>query len=204
MALVRRVVGISLLAVFVVVGLAAFRVWYVAREDHRDRVDAIVVLGASQFDGRPSSIFRARLNHAAALRKANVAPRIITVGGSRPNDRFTEAAAGKRYLEQQGVPADQILAVGQGSDTLESMTAVSAVMRPHGWRSAVLVTDPWHELRSRQMATDAGIKATTSPARSGPAVQTRGTEFRYVARETAAYLYYRLFHRSAEHGTRAV
>lgn len=204
MRLLRRLIALVLLAAVVIVGVTAFKVWSVAREDQRGKVDAVVVLGASQFDGRPSSVFKARLDHAATLLRAGVAPRVITLGGSRPADRFTEAAAGARYLVQQGLPASELLAVGQGSDTLQSITALGVVMRQHHWRSVVLVTDPWHEARSRRMASDKGIIATTSPARGGPAVATRGTEARYVARETAAYLYYVIFHRSAEYGTRAV
>lgn len=198
MKLVRRLIVGVLVVVVVVVGITALHVWSVARQDHRDKVDAIVVLGASQFDGRPSSIFAARLDHGARLLKAGVAPRIITIGGSRPTDRFTEAAAGKRYLEKYGPPEAEILAVEQGGDTLESMRALAPFMRQHGWRSAVLVTDPWHEARSRRIARDQGIKATTSPSRSGPAVATRATQARYIARETAAYLYYLVFRRSAD------
>lgn len=198
MKLVRRLVAGVLAVVVSVVGITAFHVWSVARQDHRDKVDAIVVLGASQFDGRPSSIFAARLDHGARLLKAGVAPRIITVGGSQPSDRFTEADAGKGYLEKYGIPVEQVFAVGKGGDTLQSMRALAPFMREHGWRSAVLVTDPWHEARSRRIAQDQGIQATTSPSRSGPAVASRATQARYIARETAAYLYYLIFRRSAD------
>ncbi len=204
MKLARRIAAGLLAAVLLVFGVTAFRVWSVAREDHRGRVDAIVVLGASQFDGRPSNVFKARLDHAATLLHAGVAPRVITVGGSLAGDRFTEAEAGARYLRDQGVGADDVLAIGKGNDTLQSMDALAPVMREHGWHGVVLVTDPWHELRSRRMASDHRIKATTSPSRSGPAVISRVTEARYVGRETVAYLYYRLFHRSAEYSGRAV
>ncbi len=195
---VRRIVAGVVALVVVVVGVTAFHVWAVARQDHREKVDAIVVLGASQFDGRPSSIFGNRLDHAARLLKTGVAPRIITVGGGLSGDRFTEAAAGKRYLEKYGQPPEKVFAVEVGHDTLESMKALAPFMKSHGWHSAVLVTDPWHEARSRRMAQDQGIKATTSPSRSGPAVATRATQARYIGRETAAYLYYVVFRRSAD------
>jgi uncharacterized SAM-binding protein YcdF (DUF218 family) len=199
---VRRILAVLvLLPVLVLAGTAA-RVWWVARQDDRPHSDAIVVLGASQFDGRPSAVFRARLDHAAALFHDGVAPRIVTVGGGRTGDRFTEAEAGKRYLATQGVSA--VVAVGVGGDTLQSLKAVAVVYDRQGWKSAVLVTDPWHSLRSRRMAQDLGIRAATSPTRTGPANASRSTEARYVARETAAYLYYRLFHRSSEAGPRAV
>jgi uncharacterized SAM-binding protein YcdF (DUF218 family) len=198
---VRRFLLAVLLGVIVVVTWTAFQVWWVARGDDHPRSDVIVVLGASQFDGRPSTVFRARLQHARALYEDGVAPRVVTVGGSAPGDRFTEAAAGARFLTDRGVNA---LAVGEGRNTLDSLKALEKEMTAHGWSSAVLVTDPWHSLRSRRMAQDLGIDAETSPSRTGPAVRDRATEFRYVWRETAAYLYYRLFHRSSEAGPHAV
>jgi uncharacterized SAM-binding protein YcdF (DUF218 family) len=96
------------------------------------------------------------------------------------------------------------VAVGTGSNTLTSLQAVDREFSKRGWHSAVIVTDPWHCLRSRRMAQDLGLEAHTSPVRSGPAVRTRGTEVRYITRESAAYLYYRVFHRSSEAGPHAV
>jgi len=199
---VRRILAALVLLPVLIFGAAAARVWWVARQDDRPHSDAIVVLGASQFDGRPSAVFKARLDHAAELYRAGVAPRIVTVGGGRTGDRFTEAEAGKRYLA--GVGVTSVFAVGVGSDTLQSLKALDAFYKAQSWHSAVLVTDPWHCLRSRTMAQDLGLKAATSPVRTGPAVASRSTEVRYVAREAAAYLYYRVFHRSSEAGPRAV
>ena len=199
---VRRLLALVVLLVVAVPTLTAVSVWRTARGDDRTRSDVIVVLGASQFDGRPSSVFEARLEHAEALYDDDVAPRVVTVGGGQPGDRYTEARAGELYLEEQGV-AD-VVAVQQGSDTLESLQAVSTLMSERGWQTAVLVTDPWHALRSLRMADDAGIEAVSSPTRRGPSVRTRGTEVRYIGRETAAYLYYRLFGRSTDGGPAAV
>jgi uncharacterized SAM-binding protein YcdF (DUF218 family) len=190
-----------LLVALLVVGTTAFRVWWVARQDSHPNSDAIVVLGASQFNGKPSTVFRARLLHAKVLYDAGVAPRVITVGGGAPGDRTTEAAAGAAFLRDRGVDA---LPLGTGRNTLQSLQALRVEFRKEGWTTAVLVTDPWHELRARRMATDLGIKAASSPTRNGPAVRDRGTELRYVARETAAYLYYRLFGASSEAGPQAV
>ena len=196
-----RVVAALLVLVAVVVGGTATRVWWVARQDDHPKSDAIVVLGASQFDGKPSTVFRARLLHAKVLYDEGVAPRVVTLGGGAPGDRYTEAEAGARFLRSRGV---EVVAVGKGRNTLQSLQALKTEFRARGWRSAVLVTDPWHELRSRRMASDLGIRATTSPTRTGPAVRDRATEIRYVARETAAYLYYRLFGASSEAGPHAV
>ena len=197
----RRLVAALVVAVLLVVACTAVSVWWTARQDDRPVSDAIVVLGASQFDGRPSSVFKARLQHARALWEDGVAPRVVTVGGSRPGDRTTEAEAGAAFLEERGV---DVVAVPEGRNTLESLEAVEDLMTEQGWSSAVLVTDPWHSLRSRTMARDQGIDAETSPTRAGPSVRTRGTQLRYIARETAAYLYYRVLGRSGEAGPSAV
>ena len=184
----RALLAVVVSVVLVVAGTAA-SIWWVARGDDRPRADAIVVLGAAQFNGRPGPLLVARLNHAKTLYDAGVAPRVVTVGGGGPGDQFTEAAAGARYLQQRGVRA---VPVGEGRDTLQSLQAVNRRSAAEGWTRAVLVTDPWHSLRSRTMARDLGLQAVTSPARSGPAVLTRQVQVRYIGRETAAYLAYRL------------
>ncbi len=166
------------------------RVWWQARQDERPKSDAILVLGAAQYNGKPSSILEWRLRHALTLYKDGVAPHIVTVGSKAPGDNFTEAGTGKTWLEEQGVPADKIVAVPKGRDTLESMVAVGKVYGTEHWRSAVIVTDPWHCLRSKTMAADNGIKPACSPVRSGPSVQTRDIQFKYIVRETGGMLWY--------------
>jgi uncharacterized SAM-binding protein YcdF (DUF218 family) len=186
-----RVFGAVVLAFVLLVTSTALAIWWNARQDSRPTSDAIVVLGSAQYNGVPSSIFEARLEHAIALYEDGVAPMIVTVGGKATGDEFTEAEAGRDYLANAGIPADSLLAVPEGVDTLESMRAVSTAFDEHGWTSAVLVTDPWHAMRAQRMAEDAGIEAESSPTRQGPAVETRATQFRYILRETAAYLLYR-------------
>ena len=198
---VRRLVSALVLAVLAVLLWTAGAIWWTARQDTRPTSDAIVVLGASQFDGRPSSVFKARLQHARALYDADVAPRVITVGGGAPGDRTTEAEAGAAFLRERGV---DVVAVPEGRNTLQSMQAVEQLMTQEGWQSAVLVTDPWHSLRARSMARDAGIAAETSPTRAGPSVRTRGTQLRYIARETLAFLYWKALGRSGESGPGAL
>jgi vancomycin permeability regulator SanA len=199
----KSVAVVLTLAVIVLV-FTMGRVWWVARQDDRRVSDVIVVLGAAQFDGRPSSVFTARLVHARDLYQDDVAPRIVTVGGNREGDRFTEASAGEKWLTTHGVPASSIVAVPIGRDTLTSVRAVSKEMKERRWSTAVIVTDPWHSLRTRSMAHDSGIDAVTSPTRQGPAVRTRQTEFRYIFRESLGYLYYKAFHRSSDAGPHAV
>ncbi|WP_037310436.1 YdcF family protein [Amycolatopsis orientalis] len=189
---VRRTVAGVLLVVLAVIGGTAFRVWQVAREDVRDQADVIVVLGAAQYNGRPSEIFEARLAKAKTLYDQGVAKTIVTAGGKRADDNYTEAQAGARWLRKHGVPESATLPVGEGSDTLRSLRAVAEQVRKRGWKTAVLVSDPWHSFRARVMADDLGLETWTSPTHRGPIVQTRETQARYIVRETGALLYYRL------------
>ncbi|MGK5551507.1 YdcF family protein [Actinomadura kijaniata] len=193
-------VVVGLVAIAVLTPLTvAWRVWYQARQDERPRSDAIIVLGAAQYDGRPSPTLQWRLQHALDLYRRGVAPRIVTVGGKAPGDRFTEADAGRRWLiNRGGMPADRVVAVPEGRDTLQSFQAAGRLYQRSGWNSAVLVTDPWHGLRSKRMAEDNGIRAASSPTRSGPSVQTRDTQFSYIVRETGGYLSYVLFGKSVK------
>jgi uncharacterized SAM-binding protein YcdF (DUF218 family) len=188
----------SLLVGAIILGGTAFRVWQTARTDGDRPVDAVVVLGAAQYAGNPSPIFAARLQHAITLYEDGLAPRIVTVGGNREGDEYTEASAGRRYLVDRGVPTNAVVAVGEGSDTLASLQAVAVRAEREGWQSVLIVSDPWHSLRARTMAEDTGLRAWTSPTRSGPIVQTRETQARYIFRETGALLYYRLTHASAD------
>jgi uncharacterized SAM-binding protein YcdF (DUF218 family) len=143
-------------------------------------------------------VFEARLEQAYKLYERGVAPEVITVGGKQEGDEYTEAASGKNYLISRGVPADSITAVEEGSDTLLSIEAVSEAMAAQGIDSAVLVSDPWHSLRTRTMARDAGLDAWTAPTRQGPAVFTRESQLHGIARETGAFIRYQLTHFSAD------
>jgi uncharacterized SAM-binding protein YcdF (DUF218 family) len=202
--IVAKSVAVVLTLAFIVLVFTMGRIWWVARHDDRRASDVIVVLGAAQFDGRPSSVFTARLVHARDLYQDKIAPMVVTVGGNRVGDRFTEASAGRNWLAAHGVPASKIVEVPIGDDTLTSVRAVSEKMKKRHWSTAVIVTDPWHSLRTRSMAHDSGIDAVTSPTRQGPAVRTRRTELRYIFRESLAYLYYKTFHRSSDAGPNAV
>jgi vancomycin permeability regulator SanA len=201
---VRRILLAIVAVIVILVGYVWVHIWWVAREDSHPRSDAIVVLGASQYNGTPSPVFAARLNHAITLYNDHVAPYILTVGGKQPGDNYTEAASGRKYLHRHGVPRSALVAVQTGSDTLRSLQAVHTQFVIRDWHSAVIVTDPWHCLRSRTMARDLGINASTSPERTGPAVAGTGVEVRYIARETEAYIYYKLFHDDSEHSAGAL
>lgn len=188
--------AIALLLCLVIPGFISFRVWSVARVDDRSPADAIVVLGAAQYNGIPTPVFQARLEHAALLFEEGVAPQVITVGGSQPGDLYTEAGSGRAYLTRLGVPPEAILAVETGTNTEGSLDAVAQTVRDQGGQSVVLVSDPTHSYRSRMMARDAGLDAWTSPTRHGPAVWTRENQIMGIIRETGAVLWYQ-YHRLA-------
>ncbi|MET9709660.1 YdcF family protein [Nocardiopsis alba] len=194
----RRIIAVLLLLLVALPPATWGWVWYTARQDDRDASDAIIVLGASQYNGVPSPVFEARLRQAQVLYQEGVAPMIVTVGGKQPDDAYTEAAAGRNWLVEVGIPADHVIAVEEGRDTLQSFQAVSEVFEANHWETAILVSDPWHSLRSKVMAADHGIEAGTSPARSGPAVIERRTQLWYITRETASLWYYWIFNDSSD------
>ena len=184
---------VVLLAVGFVAGCGIV-VWRAAHHDAAseiDRADAIVVLGAAQYDGEPSPVFAGRLDHAALLFEQGRADQVLVLGGGQPGDRFTEAEAGRAYLVEKGVPAEAIIPVPEGHTTFESLRAAAPVMREAGMGSAFLVSDPWHNARVERMAADLGIDGHASATWHSAATSQETRSEGYV-RETFAYLYYRL------------
>jgi uncharacterized SAM-binding protein YcdF (DUF218 family) len=168
---VRAVARLTLVVVLVGLGLAgyvAYRIWDQGNRDEQQLADAIVVMGAAQYDGRPSPLFAARLDHAIDLYRAGIAPRLIVTGGKQEGDRTTEAAAARIYALGHDVPGDAILSEDLSRTTLQSIRGVAAVMREEGLRNAVFVSDPSHMLRVLRMASDEGIVAYGSPTRTSP------------------------------------
>jgi uncharacterized SAM-binding protein YcdF (DUF218 family) len=163
-----RVALVGIVVVIAVAGYAAYRVWDQAGRDERRDADAIVVMGAAQYDGRPSPLFAARLDHAIELFHQGVAPRLIVTGGKREGDRTTEAATARAYAVRHDVPEDAILVEDTSRTTLQSIRGVEALMRDSGLRTAVFVSDPTHMLRVLRMAADVGIDAYGSPTRTSP------------------------------------
>ena len=182
----RRVLIAAAAVIVVGVGYYLFglyQVWHSARTDEARPADAIVVLGAAQYDGRPSPVLAARLDHALALWKAGYAPRIVVTGGKRPGDRFTEATASADYLIARGVPDGAILREVQGKTTWESLAASARILRNRGLESVLVVSDPYHSLRSRETARELGLDAHASPTRTSP---VRGwAEWKRMFREAA-------------------
>jgi uncharacterized SAM-binding protein YcdF (DUF218 family) len=145
--------------------------------------DAIVVLGAAQFNGVPGGVFEARLQHAVDLYHAGLAPYLVVTGGKLPADRTTEAATARRFALEHGVPEDRILGEDQGRTTLESLEAVGAIFREHDFATGLFVSDETHMLRVLRMASDQGIEAWGSPTRSSPTDRDATRRARSVVHE---------------------
>jgi uncharacterized SAM-binding protein YcdF (DUF218 family) len=166
--IVRRVGLVAVLAALLYYVVTFVQVWWAARHDDSRRSEAIVVLGAAQYNGRPTPVFRARLDHATDLYKERVAPTIVVTGGKQAGDQFTEATSGANYLHNKGVPDAAILRETTSRTSWESLAAAARVLRDRGEKQVVLVSDPFHALRIRSIANELGLDAVTSPTRSSP------------------------------------
>ncbi len=171
---------------------AGWRVFSSGNVDDRRASDAIVVLGAAQYDGQPSPVLSSRLDHALVLFDQSVAPRIVTVGGKQPGDRYTEARAGLNYLTEQGVPAASISAVKAGRDTRQSLVAVAEMAKREGWNEVTLVSDPAHMARVDAIAQQLGFSTHLSPTRKGDGSSLTAE---YVGREAAGLLAFEVVQR---------
>jgi uncharacterized SAM-binding protein YcdF (DUF218 family) len=167
-----RLAVAGLLGAVLLVAYTTFRVWQQGEQDERRPAAAIVVLGAAQYDGNPSPVLRARLDHAVDLYLAGLAPNFVVTGGKARDDRTTEAAAARSYALRRGVPEQAILVEDRGASTLESVESVGAMLRQRGLRSALFVSDRTHMLRVLRMARDQGLEAWGSPTTTSPADAT--------------------------------
>jgi uncharacterized SAM-binding protein YcdF (DUF218 family) len=189
-SLIVRVVLLSGLAVSVAVGAVTLRIWDEGRRDEQRPVDAIVVLGAAEYDGRPSPVFAARLDHAVALYRAGLAPYFVVTGGKRPGDRTTEAAVARRFALDRDVPDAAIFGEDEASNTLDSLRSIAAEMRARGLRTALFVSDPTHMYRVLRIASDLGIEAYGSPTRTSPIQADLGRRVRATVHELGALALY--------------
>ena len=178
---------VSLLLLPPLLGVALVATIYrQARTDEARPVQAIIVLGAAQYNGRPTSVLRARLDHAYALWERGLSPVIVLTGGRQPGDMTTEAEAGRDYLIGRGVPESALLVENEGRDTWESMRGVATVLEPLDITRVLLVSDGFHLLRSERMARDLGLEAYSSAAPGSPIRPNTGREFGFVVPEAVA------------------
>ena len=183
----NRVSGMKLTALSVIafgvlivafVGVTFVQVWFQSMRDEVKSADAIVVLGAAQWDGVPSPVLKARLDHALDLYEKELAPYIVTTGSKQKGDRYTEAYAGLTYLLERGIPEGKIIVIVDGSNTYQSLSATSSAIQSVGLGSKVLlVSDPYHALRAKEIAREVGLDPSFSPTQLN-------SSFGQLARET--------------------
>lgn len=178
----RAVLGLVLL-LGGYVAVTFVQVYRASRHDGARSADAIIVLGAAQYDGAPSPVLQDRLDHALALYERDLAPLIVVTGGRQAGDRFTEATTGYNYLRAHGVPDAGLLKEVGGTNSYESLSASARFLRDRDLTDVVLVTDGYHALRVGAIADDLGLDASVSPTDTR---LSRGDELRQFVRETAA------------------
>jgi uncharacterized SAM-binding protein YcdF (DUF218 family) len=174
------------------VGLLALCLWVRWQGRHEEIVpaDAIVVLGAAQWNGRPSPVLQARLDRAIALYRAGFAPRLVLTGGSTPADAPSEAAVGRAYALAQGVPPEAILLEERSHTTVENLRGAQALFAAAPGPTILLVSDPFHMARARWIARDLGFAAYPAPTRTSPISERPLEEAWYVFREALALVVY--------------
>ena len=196
MRTLRRAGLVVLLALIAYPLWLGFRVWEQSHSDEVHTADAIVVLGAAQYNGEPSPVFKARLDHAQYLYSEGLADKVIVTGGKQKGDRLTEAEAGGLYLQESSVPPEAILAEPEGKTTYQSLKGVRRIARENGIDSALFVSDPLHSERIKRIATDLGFEeAYTSPASYQRLDRSRETKVKELIHEVLSLLAYQLLQR---------
>lgn len=187
----RWLISIAVTAIVVagigILGIMALIYWQ-ARTDEARPADAIVVLGAAQYNGRPSPVFQARLEHALDLYNQGLAPVVVVTGGKSPGDQFTEGETAEAWLIDRGVPQEAIRVEWEGRSTWESLQGIPAVYAPEEGDRVIAVSDGFHLFRSELMLRELGYSAYSSAAPGSPIEQGSPTEFGYIAREAGAVL----------------
>ena len=181
---IRRTVILGMVTVFVLWGISASAVLIWSARDEARPAQAIVVLGAAQYAGRPSPVLRARLDHALGLWRRDLASLLILTGGTGTGDTTSEAAVGRTYAKKRGVPDTLILVENEGRTTSESMKAVAGMLEVRGLQTALLVSDPFHMLRLRILARRFGFTPYTSPTRTSPIDPNREQRWKYIFSES--------------------
>lgn len=187
----RRLVGLCLLAGIVAFGFVFYQVWRQSRIDEAQPADVIVVLGAAQYWGRPSPVLKARLDHALELYRRELAPRIIATGGHGLGSKFSEGEVSRRYLSENGVPAEYVSVESSGQSTMQSAAAVAEMMDQMQLSSCIVVSDDYHIHRAKKMLEEHGLTVYGSP-RGSSVEYDAWSRCKRLARESASYILWRI------------
>src|ERR1700675_1460392 len=180
----RRILTVVVVAAFALWVISATAVLIWSSRDEAQPAQAIVVLGAAQYAGKPSPVLRARLDHALGLWNRHPASLLILTGGTGSGDTTSEAAVGRTYAKKHGVPDSAILVESEGRTTSESMRAVAGMLEVRGLQSALLVSDPFHMLRLRILSRRFGFTPYTSPTQTSPISPNREERWKYIFSES--------------------
>lgn len=165
--MLKRAALVVVVVLIAYVGITFGQVWRASTWDQTRPVDAVVVLGAAQYNGRPSPVFERRLDRAYDLWRRGIGRRIVLTGSKKVGDRFTEAYAGFQFLRKKGVPETDLIVVDNGTSTWESLAASGRVLRRRGIDEVLLVSDPYHSLRLIGVAEELGLTAWVAPTKGG-------------------------------------
>jgi len=166
------------------VGGTFVQVWQASRDDQAQEAGAIVVMGAAQYNGDPSPVFEARLEHGRELYEQGLSDVVVVTGGRQEGDEFSEAQAGARWLQEHGVPEAALRLEVQGRNSWESLAASARFLEEDGIDDVMIVSDPFHSKRLEEIASEVGLEAFVSPTQDSPV--TGAAELRAMVRETAA------------------
>lgn len=180
--------GAGILLYFILLG---FRIVHASRGDALRKTDAIVVLGAAEYAGRPSPVYKARLDHAYDLFQQGLAPVVITTGGAGLDPIYTEGGVGRDYLSKQGVPDVNLIAETQGNDTAESAVRVGTILHKNHMRTVLVVSDAYHIFRIKRLMANEGVEAFGAP-RPGSLPKSAWGRFSGVCREVVSYFAWKL------------
>ncbi|MGO9863943.1 MAG: YdcF family protein [Terriglobales bacterium] len=174
-------------ALFLFFGITGSRIVRAAAETPARKADVIIIFGAAEYVGRPSPVYRARLDHGYGLFQKGMAPVVITTGGAAQDPDFSEGGVGRDYLLRRGIPEQALIAETQGSDTTQSAARVANIMRANGMKSCIAVSDAYHVFRIRALLEREGVQVELAPR---PESRPHSLRERFVAvlRESASYL----------------
>lgn len=175
--------ALALCALAMLYGVVTFgQVWWASRQDDAQPADAIVVMGAAQYDGRPSPVFQARLDHAAELFEDGIAPVVVVTGGKQEGDRVTQGVAGFEYLRDLGIPEEALRVEVDGTNTYEELSATALILGNEDLGDdVVIVSDPYHAMRLDGIAREVGLSPHVSPTSAGASVEELARESAGVA-----------------------
>ena len=188
LAIAKTLILATLATTFVLSVAAGFTVWRESTMRNLEQADAIVVLGAAQYAGKPSPVLKNRLDTAAQVQQSGYADVIVTVGSNLPGDTTTEAEAGREYLMRKYASnSANVIAIAEGEDTYTSIRAVHKVAQEKSWSTLIFVSDSLHSARIKTIAESFGYETFTTSAVSGP-----GSSFdiSYFAKESAGVVYF--------------